>query len=159
VLLLGPLYHLPDPEERRRALEEARRVLRPRGVLAAAAISRFASTIDGLLKRLVDDPEFERTIERALEDGRHTNPARHPRWFTTAYFHLPDELGGELTGAGFDLAALLAVEGVGAWLPDVGEWLDDPERAQALLRAIARVEAEPSLLGASPHVLAVGLKR
>jgi hypothetical protein len=29
---------------------------------------------------------------------------------------------------------------------------------RALLRALARIEAEPSLLGASPHLLAVGVK-
>ena len=150
VLLLGPLYHLPDGEDRGRALEEARRVLRPGGILAAAAISRFASTIDGVVKRLLDDPEFEATIERALQGGRHTNPTRHPRWFTTAYFHLPDELGAEVSEAGFDLIALLAIEGVGEWARDVGEWLDDPRRRDVLLRAIERVEAEPSLLGASP---------
>lgn len=97
-------------------------------------------------------------IERALASGRHENPTRHPAWFTTAYFHLPGELAAEVSGAGFTLEALLAIEGVGTWLPDVDDWLDDPRRRDALLRAIARVEAEPSLLGASPHVLAVGVK-
>src|SRR5919199_523314 len=33
VLLLGPLYHLVEGDERRRALREATRVLRPGGVL------------------------------------------------------------------------------------------------------------------------------
>jgi SAM-dependent methyltransferase len=159
VLLLGPLYHLPDADDRRRALAEAWRVLRPGGVLAAAAITRFASTLDGLLKGYAVDPAFERTIERVLEDGRHTNPQRHPGWFTTAYFHLPDDLAAEVRAAGFDLEGLFAIEGVGEWLPNVDEWLDDPSRRAALLRAIARVETEPSLLGASPHLLAVGAKR
>jgi SAM-dependent methyltransferase len=158
VLLLGPLYHLPVGHDRRRVLEEARRVLRPGGVVAAAAITRFASTLDGLLKGYVTDPAFERTIERVLEDGRHTNPQRHPGWFTTAYFHLPAELAAEVSDAGFGLAGLFAIEGVGEWLPNVDEWLDDPERRAALLRAIARVETEPSLLGASPHLLAVGVR-
>jgi ubiquinone/menaquinone biosynthesis C-methylase UbiE len=159
VLLLGPLYHLPEAEDRRRALAEARRVLRPGGTVAVAAITRFASTIDGLLKRFLDDPVFERMVERVLAEGRHANPTRHPGWFTTAYFHLPDELAADVGDAGFDLGALLAVEGVGAWLPDVDDWLDDPRRRATLLRAIERTEAEPSLLGASPHLLAVGYKR
>jgi ubiquinone/menaquinone biosynthesis C-methylase UbiE len=157
VLELGPLYHLNEAEDRRRALEEARRVLRPGGVLAAAAITRFASTIDGLLKGLVMDPEFERIVEQDLRDGRHENPGRHPSWFTTAYFHLPDGLAAEVRAAGFDLTALVAIEGVGAWLPDIDAWLDDPARRAILLRAIARVEAEPTLIGASPHILAVGV--
>jgi ubiquinone/menaquinone biosynthesis C-methylase UbiE len=44
VLLLGPLYHLTSRDDRLRALREAFRVVRPGGVVAAAAISRFAST-------------------------------------------------------------------------------------------------------------------
>jgi ubiquinone/menaquinone biosynthesis C-methylase UbiE len=159
VLLLGPLYHLPDDEDRRRALAETYRVLKPGGVVAAAAISRFASTLDGLIKGHLEHVEFEPVIERALEDGRHANPTGHPGWFTTAYFHLPDDLSDEVRAAGFELAALVAVEGVGAFLHDADAWLDDPSRRATLLRAIARVESEPSLLGASPHLLAVGLKR
>src|SRR5687768_17252347 len=43
VLLLGPLYHLPERHERLQALAEARRVCRQGGVIIAAAISRYAS--------------------------------------------------------------------------------------------------------------------
>src|SRR5690349_2495113 len=45
VLLLGPLYHLPQRADRIGALAEARRVCRRGGVVIAAAISRFASTL------------------------------------------------------------------------------------------------------------------
>jgi ubiquinone/menaquinone biosynthesis C-methylase UbiE len=155
LLMLGPLYHLPDAADRRRALDEARRVLRPGGVLAAAGISRFASTIDGLHQGFLREPEFERIVERGLRDGRHENPERRPRWFTTAYFHLPDELADEVRAAGFDVGALLAIEGPAAFLPDVDAWLDDAGDRAALLRAIGRIESEPSLLGASPHLLVV----
>lgn len=157
VLLLGPLYHLPETSDRGRALGEALRVLRPGGVVAAAAITRFASTIDGVRKGYLADPQFERIVERALHDGHHINASRRPGWFTTAYFHEPDELAGEVRRAGFDLTALVAIEGVGEWATDVDDWLDDPPRRAALLRAIERVETEPSLLGASPHLLAIGV--
>jgi SAM-dependent methyltransferase len=158
VLLLGPLYHLPEADDRRRALAEARRVLRPGGVLAAAAITRYASTIDGLLKGYMASPEFEHIVEGVLRDGRHTNPDRDERWFTTAYFHLPDDLADEVRGVGFELRGVYGIEGPGDWLPDVGAWLDDPDRRGALLRAIARVETEPSVIGASAHLLAVGVR-
>jgi len=42
VLLMGPLYHLLEEEDRRQALTEAYRVLRPGGPLFAAFISRYA---------------------------------------------------------------------------------------------------------------------
>ncbi len=155
VLMLGPLYHLTEAEDRFRALAEARRVLRPGGLLAAAAISRFASTYDGLARGFLAEPEFAAIVERDVRDGQHRNPGRHPDWFTTAYFHHPDGLRDEVRGAGFEVDALLAVEGPAGWLRDSGSWLDDEGRREALMAAIRRVESEPSLLGASPHLLAV----
>jgi ubiquinone/menaquinone biosynthesis C-methylase UbiE len=158
VLLLGPLYHLVERDDRLRALREAHRVLRPGGVLLAAAISRFASTIDGLAKEALADPRFETMVEGDLRGGRHVNPdpAGRPNWFTTAYFHRPEELGAEIEAAGFALEALVGIESVGTHLPDAAAWLGDPVLRERLMRAIARVEAESALLGASPHLLAVG---
>jgi SAM-dependent methyltransferase len=158
VLLLGPLYHLTGRADRMGALAEARRVLRPGGVLVAAAISRFASTCDGLLRGYLDEPAFEAMVERVLLDGQHRNPSGRPEWFTTAYFHLPEELGQEVTEAGLRLRAVLAVEGPAWLLPDIQERLADPARRGRTLAAIRRVETEPSLLGASAHLLAVAAR-
>ena len=54
---IGEQHELED--DRLRALREAYRIVRPGGVLAAAAISRFASTYDGLLRGFLEDPGFE----------------------------------------------------------------------------------------------------
>lgn len=52
VLMLGPLYHLCDLEDRRRAVREAHRLLKPGGVLFAAGIIGFPAIPDLQVKRL-----------------------------------------------------------------------------------------------------------
>ncbi len=156
VLLLGPLYHLTSRNDRIQALREAYRVVRLGGVVAAAAISRFASTYDGLLRGFLEDPIFEEIVERDVREGQHRNPTGRPEWFTTAYFHLPEELRYEVIEAGFEVEALVGIEDPAWVLPDLDSWLEDPLRRSRLLEAIRRVETEPSLLGASAHILVVG---
>ncbi|HEY3008439.1 MAG TPA: hypothetical protein VGJ63_10325 [Micromonosporaceae bacterium] len=78
-------------------------------------------------------------------------------YFTTAYFHRPEELTAELTDAGLAVGSILSVEGVAGWLVDrIEAWLADPATRDRVLGPLRAVEAEPSLLGASSHILAVG---
>lgn len=156
VLLLGPLYHLQERADRLAALEETRRVLRPGGLVFAAAITRFASCIDGFYSGFIDDEVFEQIALTDLETGRHVNTTGDPRYFTTAYFHRPDELADELESAGFGNVEVLAVEGVSWAAPDLEERVADPDKLAAMLELLRRLEAEPSLIGASPHFLAIG---
>jgi SAM-dependent methyltransferase len=156
VLMLGPLYHLIEREERLAALREARRVLRAGGLLAAAVITRAASTGDGLRYGLLDDEGFEAIVERDLREGRHVVPGHRPELFTTTHFHWPDEAVAELTDAGFAGVEALAVEGMAPWVTDVSAWLAEPSRRERLLAAVRRVESVPALLAASPHLLVVG---
>lgn len=156
VLTMGPLYHLQERSDRLLALAEAQRLLAPGGLVVAAAVSRFASAIDGLDRGFIDDPLFREMVERALDTGRHLNPTADPSYFTTAYFHRAEELADELTDAGFLDVEVVAVEGI-AWLaPDLAERLADPERRGPLLDLTARLAREPSLMGISPHLLALG---
>ena len=159
VLLLGPLYHLTSRDDRLRAFKEAYRVVRQGGVVVAAAISRFASTYDGLLRGFLEDPRFEEIVERDVREGQHRNPSGRPEWFTTAYFHLPEELRDEAIEAGLEVEALMGIEGPAWVLPDLDSWLEEPARRSSLLDVIRRVEVEPSLLGATAHILVVGRRR
>ena len=151
VLLLGPLYHLVTVEDRLQALREAARVLRPGGVVVAAAISRFASLLSGAVEGFLRDPEFRRIVEQDLRDGQHRST--DDRYFTTAYFHRPDDLRDELSAAGFVDIRLLAVEGPYWMLGGLDEWRADAGSWRLLLESIGHLEAEPSLLGASAHIL------
>jgi SAM-dependent methyltransferase len=155
VLLLGPLYHITDRAGRVGALSEARRVVREGGLVIAAAISRFASLLDGLVTGALHDPAFAAIVERDLRDGQHRNPTPRPEWFTTAFFHHPEELRSEVRDSGLGLEDLVGVEGP-AWLVrDVDALWTDPQRRERLLEAARVVEREPALLGLSAHLLAV----
>jgi SAM-dependent methyltransferase len=155
LLLLGPLYHLTEAADRARALSEARRVLKPGGQLFAAGISRWASALDGLARDLFQDPRFAAIVERDLREGQHRNPTERLDYFTTAYFHRPDELRAEVLGAGLILDGLYGVEGPGWLLPDVTARLADPRRRADLLQVARLLESEPSVLGFSAHLLVV----
>lgn len=159
VLLLGPLYHLVDQRDRLTALGEALRVLRPGGVLVAAAISRWGSALDGLARELFRDADFARIVERDLVDGQHRNPTPHLDYFTTAYFHRPEELRQEVSETGFDVDAVYGVEGPAWILPDLMERWGDTARREMVLDVARKLESEPSVVGCSAHILAVGRKR
>ena len=158
VLLMGPLYHLTESNDRKMALREARRVLKSGGILFAVAITRFASLLDGIRSGAILDPVFRAIVARDLKDGQHRNPEEDKDYFTTAYFHRPEELAVEITGCGFAQCQTFAVEGAAWLLGDIEDQLEDPERCEVLLDAIQKLETEPSLLGASPHVMAVAEK-
>ncbi|MFC1418762.1 class I SAM-dependent methyltransferase [Streptacidiphilus cavernicola] len=157
VLLLGPLYHLLTPEDRSAALEQARRVVRPGGIVAAAAISRFASLAEHTSTGNLINVRLRASVEDILStqqyDGR--------RGFTAAHFHTADQLTAEMTAAGLLPDAVYAVEGpmwglVKAVEIRGGKPLadDDPVMLSAL--AAARLaDPYPELLSAASHLLAV----
>ena len=155
VLLLGPLYHLTEAADRKEALREAARVLRPGGVLFAAAISRWASALDGLARELLTDPRFTGIVEQDLRTGQHRNPTERADYFTTAYFHHPVELATEVKLAGLEVSGVFGIEGPGWILADVVARMADPVRRDVLLRVARMLETDDPIVGASAHLLAV----
>lgn len=158
LLFLGPLYHLTKREDRLLALREAKRVTRKSGRIFAAFISRFASLMDGIFLNFLDDPAFVPIVEQDLIDGQHRNPTDNPAYFTSTFFHHPDDIVSEVDKSGLTLEKILAVESIGGLLVDFDEIWKDSERRERLLRFIRKVEDEPSLMGASAHIIAIAKK-
>ena len=61
----------------------------------------------------------------------------------------------ECSSVGLTPEATLAVEGPAWLLSDLDHWLADAHRSAILLDALAELEAEPSMLGASAHLLTI----
>jgi ubiquinone/menaquinone biosynthesis C-methylase UbiE len=158
LLFLGPLYHLTERKERISVLKEASRVTRKGGPIFAAVISRYASLMDGIFQNFLDDPAFVQIVEKDLCDGQHRNPTGNPAYFTSTFFHHPDEIASEIQESGMTLEKLLAVESLGGLLPDFHRTWQHDERRERLLRFIRKIEDEPSLLGASAHIIAIAKK-
>ena len=154
VLLMGPLYHLLDRDERVQAWREAGRVVKPGGLVIAATINRFASLFAGLGDGLLVT-EFRTIVEGDLRNGEHRNPYGNPRWFTTAYFHHPDEIEREAADVGVSVVEIVGVEGIAVYLPQLAERWDDAAQRVSILDAARAVESEPSLRGLSAHLLVI----
>lgn len=158
VLLLGPLYHLTDRKERIMALSEARRVLKPGGVLLSAFISRYASLFDGFQRDLVFDDQFFKLLIDDLKTGIHLNETGNLEYFTTAYFHTPNEIREEVAESGLQFEKLIAIESFGWFVKNFKEKLKDPAYMEKLLKTIRMVESNEDLMAMSPHIIAVARK-
>jgi ubiquinone/menaquinone biosynthesis C-methylase UbiE len=159
MLFFGPMYHLTVKKERMRALNEAFRVLKEGGILFVAGISRFASIIDGLVSKFLEDPHFVKIVKQDLLNGQHRNPTDHPHYFMAAYFHHPEELKREIEEADLLCEKVLPVESLGGFLQDFETRWKDPKQRTRLLEAVRWIEGEPYLLGATQHLLAIARKQ
>ncbi|WP_377271669.1 class I SAM-dependent methyltransferase [Peterkaempfera sp. SMS 1(5)a] len=156
VLVLGPLYHLPAPRDRQAALSEALRVLKPGGLVAAAAINRYASIFEHVTYAHLHTERVQTSISAILRTAVHDGK----RGFTLAYFHRAEELARELHDAGLIDVNVFGVEGP-AWSllkaveQQTGSAPSDDLFA-SVLTAARLAEPYPELLAASSHLLAIG---
>lgn len=153
VLLLGPLYHLTDREDRVQALREAARIVRPDGCIFVAVISRWAPRLDGVLQeRLYErSPDFLTLVPEVERSG--VLPPVIPDGFV-GYTHRPGDLTDEVADAGLRLEDLVGVEGLPLSAADMQSRVDDATAWNVVLDGARALERVPELLGLSPHLIA-----
>lgn len=156
-LVLGPLYHLLEDEDRALALREATRVVRPGGLVVAAAINRYASLFEHTATTFLCREPVRDAVEDILATGRH-EPGR--KGFTAAYFHTGPGLADEMIVAGLTGVTVYGIEGPTWSLLKATEQhteasLVDSPMFTAALAAARLAEPYPDLLAASSHMLAV----
>ncbi|MDQ4076801.1 MAG: class I SAM-dependent methyltransferase [Chloroflexota bacterium] len=151
VMVMGPLYHLREVEQRLVALGEAARVVRPGGMVVAAFISRGTVALDGFVKGWIW-PEggvgaMEETVGAGfLEADRRT-------FGVISYFHLPRDARSELDSVGLEVLGVFGVEGPGWIAADFEERWATAEGREVMVRAARAIEADPELQVLSAHLL------
>lgn len=153
VLLLGPLYHLIKEEDRYKALQEAYRVLKPGGTLFAAAITRFASFMDAMHKKVVTFKS--KVIEHELKTGVHEKISEG---FSFAYLHHPNELKDEIQKNGFENVTIRAIEGPVWDKHSIEALAQNQEEWEKVLMFLEQIETEETILGASAHIMGIARK-
>jgi len=100
----------------------------------------------------------EKNRFRDLRDGQHRNPTGNPAFFAEAFFHRPERLRRDVRRAGFAPVDLVMVDPFAYSYKDIDRYWDDPARRERLMGLLRRLESEPSLLGAGPHMMCVARK-
>lgn len=164
VLLMGPLYHIVEREERKKALLESKRLLKENGLLFTAAITPYATllwatTVFGTANRLLEEDSFLSMVERELADGEHIRPKTGSyRGIGRSHFHRAEELREELSEAGFRDSRIHGVVG-GAWLaPDLDALWENPRAREALMKTVRLLDGHEDIMGLSTHLLSVSKK-
>jgi SAM-dependent methyltransferase len=156
VLMMGPLYHLFTEEDRTTALKEAIDRLKAGGVLFSAFISRLGILGD-LLKNMpywIEDQEEVRSI---VEHGRDPHHHQAEGGFR-GYFARTSEIIPLHEAIGFETLTLAGVEPAISADDESYNKLEGTQR-QLWLDLLFDVSTEPSILGASRHLLYVGRKK
>jgi SAM-dependent methyltransferase len=158
VLLLGPLYHLTRRADRVQALREAGRVVRSGGMVFAAAISRWAARLDGMLRlRMYEQyPRAADLVGQVERTG--VLPPLSPGGFN-GFTHRPGQLRAEFASAGLAVADLVCVEGAAFLLNDLDDRVSDERAWQVVLETARAHERVSELMGLGSHLLATGFPR
>jgi hypothetical protein len=152
---MGPLYHLVEEADRKAALEEAANHLQKGGILFSAFISRFGLMGD-LLRNLPDWIENRNEVRNILDIGK--NPDHIPGSGFRGYFAKISEIIPLLEGIGFDTQTVAGVEPAISSDDESYNRLEGRQR-QLWLDLLYEISTEPSIIGASRHILYIGRKR
>lgn len=155
-LLMGPLYHLLEQTDRENAVKEVLAKLKTGGIIISTFISRFAPTCDYLKNYPEAILEQEESLIYVTDKGDNIPSEENPG-FTHAYFSTSDESKKLMESCGVKTIRFSAVESI-ACLCESKLYELDEETYEKWVDFIYAISTEPSILGASEHLIHVGVK-
>jgi SAM-dependent methyltransferase len=156
VLLMGPLYHLLEAEDRQRALEEAWRVLKPGGKLFATFLMPYSVVRYSAAEDSTWLIEHSDESEAVLSNGHTPLKESKPSAFV-AHFSHPSEAAPLCQGAGFEILSILGLEGVISHIEQQVNILTG-EVWEKWVDVNYRLATDPSIFGCVEHLLVVAHK-
>jgi S-adenosylmethionine-dependent methyltransferase len=157
-LLLGPMYHIVDPEERAKVLQELKRILTPHGVAIIAYLNSWGMLKTGVVEgpELCKDISFLRSM---LEE--HTFIGESPYSFTESYWSIPKAALREVKAADLEIISYAGAEsfanGMGRLLEKVAQ--DEPEAFNNIVEVAAEMSELEQYRDSTDHLHIVVRKR
>lgn len=153
-LLMGPLYHLVEQEDRQTAVSETRKRLKPGGIIFSTFITRLGILGD-LLKRLPQWIEDQAEVRSIIEQG--SNPKNPRSGEFRGYFADVSEVSLLHESLGFETLIVAGVEPAISADDESYNRLEGKQR-ELWLDLLYEVSSRKSTLGASRHILYIGKK-
>ena len=153
-LLMGPLYHLVAEVDRLTAIREVYERLKQDAVLFSAFISRYGIMGD-VMKSTPWWIENQVDTRSYLDRGRDRDD--YPQGGFRGYFATVEEIAPLHEAAGFETLVVAGVEPAISAEDEAYNQLEGRQR-ELWLDLLFKLSTEPSIIGASRHLLYIGRK-
>lgn len=149
VLCMGALYHLRKETDRKRAISECLRVLKPQGIFIAAYINRYAK----ILKDMISGLENMDIAMQVFEKGNSPEKYDDEAFYKTT----PNEFENEIKEFSLEKLHHIGTDGIGYIISDKIDEMTDNQFETWLEYHIKTCE-DPNILGYSMHGLYIAKK-
>jgi S-adenosylmethionine-dependent methyltransferase len=155
IFCMGPLYHLIAESDRKKAVNECKRIVKKNGSIIFSFITIMAQTISVIKRYPLFIKNWERALSKGIEKG--INDSEYDTGFTEAFFVDPLKVEDFLVDCGLLVTKLAGAEGIACQSePDLlklprdvlDEWINFSFKYSECR----------STLGANQHVLCIAKK-
>lgn len=158
VLLMGPIYHLLEAEEREKCVRECYRVLKKGGRIFASFIPYLSGSI-GIVERYINHPEQVdiNTLRKVFADGTFKNKANSG--FQEGYYPTSTEIEKLFEDCGFQKTIIRSIRGFGNEREEYIYKIGDDVIREEIFSLIEQTSTDTSIIETCSHAMYIGEKR